>query len=625
MVKKKHAGWLFIGAIGVVFGDIGTSPLYALQAIFSLSGLTLSAGDIQGIISLILWSITLVVTIKYVGLLMRVSNHGEGGIMALVGLVRQTNIKRSRKLWLTLLGLIGVSLFYGDGIITPAISVLSAVEGTKLILPAATPFVVPITLAILVGLFALQARGTGIIGKLFGPIMIVWFIVSALGGLGQIIDHPFILNSLLPTTALSFVLEHPLHSFIAMGAVILSITGAEALYADMGHFGRTPIKRAWLWLIFPALTLTYLGQGALVTMHPEAITSAYFLMFPEWLHLPVIILATVATLIASQAIISGAFSLTWQAIQLGFLPRLTVQHTSRYEFGQVYVPALNWLMLALVIVIVVSFGTSKNLAAMFGMAVSGTLAIDTIFLLFVIWKLWHKPLVAAILAGIILLGLDLIFLTSSSTKLLHGAWVPVVVAAIGFIIMSTWYKGHTIIARERHRAEGPLLTFVNKLHHRDIIRIPGYGVYLGQHAGNTPLALHETLDQLHELHENVVVVTVETSDKPHVPERSRVIFDGLGHPKDGISHITLQFGYKDIPNVPKALEIAREKSPEVDFDPYEATYFTSITQPVVVHNHRMAKWRKMLYVVLDRNANNPSDYFRLPLNRTVEMSTFVEL
>ncbi len=625
MIKKRHAGWLFVGAIGVVFGDIGTSPLYALQAIFGLSGLTLSAADIQGVISLILWSITLVVTVKYVSLLMRVSNHGEGGIMALVGLVRQTNIKRNRKIWLTLLGLVGISLFYGDGIITPAISVLSAVEGTKLILPAAAPFVVPVTLMILVGLFALQARGTGTIGKLFGPIMIVWFVVSALGGLSQILQHPFILQSLLPTTALSFVIEHPLHSFIAMGAVILSITGAEALYADMGHFGRTPIKRAWLWLIFPALTFTYLGQGALVTMHPEAITSAYFLMFPEWLHLPVIILATCATLIASQAIISGAFSLTWQAIQLGFLPRLTVQHTSRYEFGQVYVPALNWLMLALVIVIVVSFGTSKNLAAMFGMAVSGTLAIDTIFLLFVIWKLWHKPLIAAILAGIVLLGLDLVFLSSSSTKLLHGAWVPVVVAAVGFIVMSTWYKGHTIIARERHRAEGPLLTFVNKLHHRNIIRIPGYAVYLGHNAGNTPLALHESLDQLHELHENVVVVTVETTDQPHVPERSRVIFDGLGHPNDGISHVTLRFGYKDIPNVPKALEIAREKSSEVNFDPYEATYFTSITQPVVVHNHRMAKWRKMLYVILDRNANNPSDYFRLPLNRTVEMSSFVEL
>lgn len=625
MIKKKHSGWLFVGAVGVVFGDIGTSPLYALQAIFGLSGLTLTATDVKGIISLILWSITLVVTVKYVSLLMRVSNHGEGGIMALVGLMRQTNVSRGSKIWLTGIGLVGISLFFGDGIITPAISVLSAVEGTKLILPAAAPFVVPATVLILIGLFALQAKGTGAIGKVFGPIMITWFVVSALGGLGQIIAHPDILVSLLPTTALSFIIQHPIHSFIAMGAVILAITGAEALYADMGHFGRTPIKHAWLWLIFPALSLTYLGQGALIITHPEAITSAYFLMFPDWLHLPVIILATTATLIASQAIITGAFSLAWQAVQLGFLPRLTIRHTSLYEFGQVYVPVLNWLMLLLVVIVVIVFGSSKNLASMFGMAVSGTLAIDTIFLLFVIWKVWHKPLIATIVAGIMLLSLDIIFLTSSSTKLLHGAWVPVVVAAAGFILMSTWYKGHTIISRERKNMEGTLKDFVTKLHHSRVPRTKGHAIYLGHHAGNAPLALHATLEQLHELHEHVVVVTVETADAAHVPEQSRIIFDGLGHPDDGLSHVTLRFGYKDVANVPRALESARSRSHEIDFNPYEASYFISLTKPVIVKNRHMAKWRKLLYLMLDRNAATQTDFFKLPLDRTVEMSSFVEL
>ncbi len=625
MATKRQAGWLLIGAIGVVFGDIGTSPLYALQAIFGVSGLALTSSDIQGTISLILWSITLIVTVKYVSLLMRVNNHGEGGIMALVGLARQTNLSKRRTLWLTLIGFLGISLFYGDGIITPAISVLSAVEGTKLVFPAAAPFVVPLALVILTGLFALQARGTGTIGKLFGPIMILWFVVSALGGLGQIINHPFILNSLLPTTAFSFIFEHPVQSFIAMGAVILAITGAEALYADMGHFGRTPIKRAWLWLIFPALTLTYLGQGALVSVHPEAITSAYFLLFPDWLHLPVIILATLATLIASQAIISGVFSLTWQAMQLGFLPRLNVQHTSRYEFGQVYIPFLNWIMFALVIAIVIAFASSKNLAAMFGLAVSGTLAIDTILLLFIMRKIWHQSYAVIIITGFILLGLELLFFASSSLKFIHGAWVPAVVAVVGFTILSTWYKGHEIIKRERIKMEGTLVGFVAKLHRTRIPRTKGHAVYLGHHAGNAPMALHATLDQLHELHEHVVVVTVNTTDAAHVPEHSRAIFDELGHPDDGISHVTLKFGYKDIPNVPRALEIARDKSPEINFDPYTATYFTSIAQPVVVHNHRMSKWRKLLYIFMDRNANNTSSYFKLPLDRTVEMSSFVEL
>lgn len=625
MVKKQHGGWLFIGAIGVVFGDIGTSPLYALQAIFGVSGFHLSPVEIAGVISLIIWSVTLVVTIKYIGLVMRANNKGEGGIMALIALMRRTTINHKYKVLFTILGLIGVSLYYGDSVITPAISVLSSVEGLRLIIPGFAQFAVPVTLVILIGLFLLQARGTGALGKLFGPIMITWFIVSGIAGLCQLLQYPQILIALLPTTAIDFFATHPIQGFVAMGAVILAITGTEALYADMGHFGRPAIRRAWLLLVFPALLLIYLGQGALVVQHPEAISSAYFLMFPSYLQLPAIILATLATLIASQGVISGAFSLTRQAVQLGFAPRLTVKHTSREEIGQVYIPSLNWLIASLVLLTVVGFGSSANLAGAFGMAVAGALAIDTILLLVIIRKSWKRPAIIVAFIGVLFLSIDILFLSSSLSKLLHGAWLPVIIALAGFTLLTTWHKGHTIVARERHRAEGSLLTFVNKLHHRDVPRLPGYAVYLGQHTGNTPLALHETLDQLHELHENVVVVTVTTTDTPHVAERSRAIFDGLGHPRDGISHVTLQFGYKDTPNVPRALEIARKKSPEVDFDPYEATYFTSITHPVIVNNHRMAKWRKKLYILMDRNANNPSNYFKLPLDRTVEMSSFVEL
>lgn len=625
MIKKRHSPWLFIGAIGVVFGDIGTSPLYALQSIFHFSGLTLNASDIQGIISLILWSITIIVTVKYVSLLMRVDNHGEGGIMALVGLLRKRNFSKKQLTLLALAGFVGISLFYGDGIITPAISVLSAVEGISLISPAAVPFVIPIALIILAGLFFIQSRGTSVIGKLFGPIMILWFAVSAAGGLSQIIANPAILVALLPTTALQFFIEHPLQSFIAMGAVILAVTGAEALYADMGHFGRKPIQRAWLFIIFPALTLTYLGQGALVSADPDAIMSAYYLMFPAWAHLPIIILATIATLIASQAVISGVFSLTWQAVRLGFLPRLNIEHTSRYEFGQIYIPLLNWMMFALVVAIVVSFGSSKDLAAMFGMAVAGTLVVDTLFLLIIMKSLWKVPVMVIIFVGSIILGLELMFLASGSSKLLHGAWVPVLIAVVGFTVLSTWYKGHQIIRRERKEQEGTLTDFVAKLRRSKAPRIEGNAVYLGHHEGNAPMALHATLEQLHELHEKVVVVTVKTTDDAHVPEKQRIIFDELGHPDDGISHLTLRFGYKDIPNVPKALEIARGESQEIDFDPADATYFTSASQPLIVHNRRMTVWRKKLYLFLDRNADNHSRYFKLPIERTIEMRAYLEL
>jgi KUP system potassium uptake protein len=626
VVKKKHSAWLMLGAIGVVFGDIGTSPLYALQAIFGLSHLEFSRADILGMVSLIVWAIILVVTVKYVGLVMRANNNGEGGIMALIALMNRTAVSPHKKALLVLVGLVGLALFYGDSVITPAISVLSAVEGTRLVAPQLAPYVVPMTIAFLIGLFLLQSRGTGSIGKLFGPVMVVWFSVGAIAGLLQIMQYPQILEALLPTTAASFFIEHPLAGFIAMGAVILAITGAEALYTDMGHFGRSAITSSWLFFIFPALLLVYLGQGALVSMNPDAISSAYFMMFAPEIRLPIIILATAATLIASQAVISGSFSLTRQAVQLGFAPRLTIRHTSNDEAGQVYLPFVNWLLASLVIMTVLIFGSSANLAGAYGFAVCGALAVDTIFLLVLMRQMWKYPIVFILLAAVVFVSVDILFLSSSLSKLLHGAWMTVIIAIAAFTLLTTWYTGHNAIRRERRRIEGTLKSFVTRLHHMNIPRIPGNAVYIGYHAGNAPMALHGSVDQLHELHSNVVIVTIEITDTPHVTDRSRVVFDALGHPDDGISHVTLRFGYKDTPNVPRALALARGKGPEVvDFDPFTATYFTSITQPIIVHNHRMAPWRKALYLFMQRNANNPADYFKLPVNRTVEMRAFLEL
>jgi KUP system potassium uptake protein len=624
---KKGISLLIIGALGVVFGDIGTSPLYALQAIFGAQHLSITAPDVYGIISLIIWSITLVVSIKYVSLLMRASNSGEGGVMALVALARSTKLTQKKHMALILLGLAGVSLFYGDSVITPAISVLSAVEGISVVAPDLAHFIIPVTLIVLGLLFSIQAWGTAVIGRLFGPIMLVWFGTLALGGLHQILQHPDVLTALLPTTALEFIIRHPVQAFIAMGGVVLAITGAEALYADMGHFGRKPIARSWFLFVFPALSLNYMGQGALIVADPETIRSSFFLLFPGNLQLPVVILATIATFIASQAVISGAFSLTRQAVQLGFAPRLLIKHTSRAAIGQIYIPALNWLICAAVIILVLTFGSSHNLAGAYGVAVSGTLGIDTVLFLVIVRLVWKKSWPQVVSLGVLFLSIDLVFISSSLTKIPHGGWIPLTIGVAVFALLSTWTKGRSIIGRERHAMEGTLQTFVEALAHKKpaIPRLPGSAVYLGHHAGMAPLALHATLDQLHELHEKVVIATITTTHKPHVPEDERVVFDGLGYPNDGISHVTLRFGFMDTPNVPQALEAARSQSSELNFDPHTSAYFISLSKPVIAKNHHLARWRKILYILLSRNATSPSDYFKLPLDRTVEMSSYIKL
>lgn len=625
-MSKKHAttSILALGALGVVFGDIGTSTLYALQAVVRLGHIEIEKAHIYGIVSLIIWAITLVVTIKYLGFITRANNHGEGGIMALVALTQQAKLRRHAKWLMVLLGILGMGLFYGDSIITPAISVLSAVEGVSTITPSVNYLVVPLTVVILFGLFALQSRGTGTIGKVFGPIMLLWFAVSALGGLIQILQHPDVLTTLLPTTALQFIIANPFVAFVAMGAVILAITGAEALYADMGHFGRKPIAVAWLWIAFPALALNYMGQGALIVAQPDTVASSYFLLFPESIRIFVVILATLATLIASQAVIAGAFSLTSQAIQLGFAPRLRIRYTSS-TIGQVYLPFINWLLCGAVIVLVIVFGSSANLAGAFGMAVSMALTIDTILFLIILRTVWRSRLIWVAIAALCFLPIDLLFFSSSLTKLFHGGWLPITIAVMVFAALSTWAKARGIIGQERQHIEGSLDDFITALPSKKIVRLPGAAVYLGQHPGYTPLALHTAVDQLHELHEQVAIVNVVTAPVPHVAPEDRIVYDDLGSPTDGISHLTIQLGFKDIAHVPHALEDLRDISKEVDFDPARVTYFVSASQPSLTRRHNMARWRKYLYTSMAKNATDPTDFYHLPPDRTLEINSYIDL
>ncbi len=629
MNVKKTGGWsLALGALGVVFGDIGTSPLYAFRAIFSHEQLSqaTSRSVIYGVVSLVIWSVILVVSVKYVGFIMRANNKGEGGIMALAALLNTVKISRRVKLLLVLLGIVGVSLFYGDSVITPAISVLSAVEGIQIVAPRLHQVIIPVTLIVLSGLFLLQQKGTAVIGRLFGPVMFVWFVVMGIGGLGQIVARPEILQVLSPVVAMQFFTTHPALAFIAMGSVVLAITGAEALYADMGHFGRGPIARTWFWLVFPALALNYIGQAALITHNHAAISNPFYLLFPEATRIPVIILATLATLIASQAVISGAFSLTRQAVQLRYLPRLIVKHTSSQEFGQIYVPFVNWTLFGLVVLLIIGFGSSAKLATAYGIAVSGTLAIDTILFLAVARFIWRKPLLSIFAGAAVFLSVDLLFVSSNLSKILHGGWFPILLALTVFATILTWIQGQKITSKERLELEGTLDSFINELRlSKDITRLPGSAVYLSYHPHYTPLALRATVDRLHELHEHVVIVNIETKSVPHVAESARARFDALGYEDDGISHITLHFGFKDTPNVPKALEEAHITSKEVDFNLDKASYFVSTLNIVPTHRKNLAWLQKVLYVTMSKNAASPTDYYKLPLERTVEMSSYIKL
>jgi len=625
---KKGMLVLSIGALGVVFGDIGTSPLYALSAVFGKIGydLRINSTNVDGIISLVIWIVTLVVSIKFIGFIMRADNEGEGGVIALVTKIKDTKLKPNYKWFFILIGLAGVGLFYGDSTITPAISVLSAVQGLNVIAPNLSSYIVPLTVIILAGLFGLQRYGTGFIGRLFGPIMLLWFLAIAAGGAWQIMRHPSILIALSPYTAIHFFIVQPKLAFLAMGAVVLAITGVEALYADLGHFGRPPIARAWFYVVFPALTLCYMGEGSLLLHDHGATSNPLILMYPAVVQIPIVILATFATIIASQAVISSAFSLTRQAIQLNFLPKMLIKHTSTIKSGQIYLPFVNISLFIIVILLVIGFGSSARLANAYGIAVSGTLLTDTILYLVVVRNVWHKPLWHNILIGMAFLPIDLLFVSSNLPKIFRGGWLPILIGFLIFIMIHTWIKGQRIVDHERRQLESPLANFIEMIDNQQppITRIPGVAVYVGHHNDLTPLALMDTFKDLHELQTKVIIVTVGVINSAHIPENKRANIQNLGR-SEGICHIELTYGFHDSINIPEILKYIGKHSSELDYDYDNASYFISLNRVMITRRKNIAKWRKYIYNFMSRNALSTSDFYKLPIGRTVEMSSLIKL
>ncbi|GAA4854770.1 potassium transporter Kup [Actinomycetospora corticicola] len=622
---RKGAAGLALGALGVVFGDIGTSPLYAMQTVFSIDNGAVSPteGDVYGVISLIFWSVLIVVTIKYVVFMLRADNDGEGGVMALAALVRSALTGRAATFAIGL-GVLGAALFYGDSLITPAISVLSAVEGVEVVRPELAEAVLPIGAVILAALFVVQRGGTERVGRLFGPVMAVWFVVLAVLGLPHIIEHPDVLAGLSPTYIVTFIADHPYTAFIAMGAVVLSITGAEALYADMGHFGRRPIRMAWFSAVFPALIVNYLGQGALVLHDPSTISSPFYLLAPGWARIPLIVLATAATVIASQAVISGAYSVSLQAMRLGYLPRLTVRHTSARESGQIYVPAVNWLLFGGVLILVATFRSSSSLATAYGLAVTGTLLISTtLFLLHArhTWQwAWWRVIGLGVLFGVV----ELLYFGANVIKIESGGWLPLLVAVVVVITMTTWQSGRRVITQRRTSLEGSLPDFLDGLD--GVTRVPGMAVFPHPTNETAPLALRANVEFNHVLHERVVIVSLVSVDVPHVPREERVTVDDLEHSHDGVVHVRARFGFQDRQNVPDVLRQAVELAPELEgADPDSAMYYISRLMIERGDAPGLPTWRKRLFVGLAHNAASPAGSFKLPVARTVVMGSTLEL
>ena len=630
-VVAPHAGkGLVLAALGVVFGDIGTSPLYALQTVFAIDdgAVRPTPGDVYGVISLMFWSITLIVSIKYVGVVMRADNDGEGGVMALAALARRLYAARGKPtLWLLLIGVVGVSLFYGDSVITPAVSVLSAVEGLKIAAPGLSHLVLPLAVVILTLLFAAQRFGTGKVGRFFGPVTALWLVALAAGGVAQVVQHPGVLRGLSPTYALLFVADHPGIAFVAFGAVVLVITGAEALYADMGHFGRSPILRAWFFLVFPALVLNYLGQAALILHSPGAASSPFFLLYPHALRIPMVVLATAATVIASQAVISGAFSLSRQAMQLGLLPPLNVRQTSEHESGQIYLPGVNAVLFVGVLVLMLSFRSSERLATAYGVSVTGALVVDTLLLLLVARVLWHWQPWKLVLAAVAFGGVELVFLAGNLSKVAHGGWLPLLIAVLVLTVMTTWRRGREIVSGNRRTMEGALEVFVEKVRERDVPRVHGVGVFPHPSKETVPLALRDNTKHNHVLHETVVIVSMASANVPHVPPGERLTVDELGYGDDGIQHLSVKLGFSDPPDLPAALRQAHEagliQPRSADLD--DASYFLSRGAVRRTSAPGMARWRKGLFVALTHISANPAAYFRLPPDRTVTMGSDVDV
>ncbi len=615
MHERQALPAVTIAAIGVVFGDIGTSPLYALKEIFNgHHPIPVTADNILGILSMVFWSIMALVSAKYVAIIMRADNRGEGGSLALLALVteRAKNPRLARIV--TLLGIFAAALFYGDSMITPAISVLSAVEGLEIVTPTLKPYVIPITLAIITFLFFIQKRGTGTVGLFFGPVMVAWFGILGTLGVMQIAQNPQVLEALNPIFAIYFIYTHPGLAFLALGSVVLAVTGGEALYTDMGHFGRFPIRLAWFGFVMPALVLNYFGQGALLLVEPEAIASPFFHLAPDWALVPMVLLATMATVIASQAVISGAFSVARQSIQMGLLPRMQIIHTSGKEEGQIYVPFTNWTLYLAVIALVIGFKNSSNLAAAYGIAVTGTMLIDTILVAFVMVLMWRWNIFAVIAVAGVMLSVDIAFFAANAIKIPEGGWFPIAMGLVSFTVLTTWRRGRRLVSQEMAKQSIPMEDFLHAID--DVHRIAGTAVFMTSAKDGVPPALLHNLKHNQVLHERVVLLTIQTTETPHVNDFDRIYLHQMSK---GFKRLIVRYGFMESPDVPGALEQCKRYGER--FDSMETTFYLSRETIVPSMNRRISPLRARLFAIMSKNATSASDFFKIPTNRVVELGT----
>jgi KUP system potassium uptake protein len=620
--KKSSLPGLTLAAVGIVYGDIGTSPLYTLKTIFDPThGLALTTPNLLGIVSLIFWGLTMIVSLKYVTLVLRADNRGEGGIMALMALALNSVTRASR--WhyvLMIIGVFGATMFYGDSVITPAISVLSAIEGLEVATPGLEKWVVPLTIVVLVGLYSVQRHGTAGIGRWFGPVMVIWFAALAVMGVINIVHAPVILQALNPLHAFEFMLRERFIAFVALGAVVLAFTGAEALYADMGHFGKQPIRFAWFLVVFPALALNYLGQGGLLITHPEALENPFFRQLGSWSVLPLVLLSTMATVIASQATISGTFSMTKQAIALGLLPRMRVTHTSESEIGQIYIPAVNWLQFGVVLLAVIGFGSSEKLAGAYGIAVTATMFATTILTFFVTRYRWHLPLWLCFGATGFFMIMDIMLFSASTLKLLHGGWFPLLLGAILLTIMLTWKRGRELVFENLEKHAIPLEDFLQSLFVGPPTRVAGTAIFLRGETDGVPHALLHNLLHNKVLHERVVFLTVHIREEPYVPESEQVEVVALGH---NCFQLNVSYGFKDEADIPDILRLCALK--HLEFEMMETSFFIARQTVISVPGSGMMPWREHLFVLMQRNARTAADYYHIPANRVIELGTQVEI
>jgi KUP system potassium uptake protein len=619
---KQSTAAMALAAMGVVYGDIGTSPLYTLKEVFGgHHPVPVTPDNVIGILSLVFWALTLAVSLKYVVFITRADNRGEGGIMALTSLALRTSGAGPRQLWwIAALGIFGAALFYGDGVITPAISVLSAVEGLEVVTPAFKPYVVPITLVVIIILFFMQRRGTASVGALFGPVMLFWFTTLGVLGIAAITRHPAVLEAINPAYAFRFFVANGTIAFLSLGAVVLCITGGEALYADMGHFGRKPIKLAWFSYVFPCLFLNYLGQGALILDDPAAVQNPFFLLVPDLLLIPMVLLSTFATIIASQAVISGAFSLTRQAMQLGYSPRLHAVHTSEREIGQIYVPAINWMLLAAVIALVLGFRSSSALASAYGIAVTLTMMIDTILAFMIVRTLWQWSWFKAGLFLTAFIIVDLAFFSANSVKILDGGWFPLVLGFAVFTLLATWRLGRVLLYQKLKQDSMPLDAFITSLEYGGPYRCEGTGIFMTTNPDGVPRAMLHNLLHNKVLHERVVLLNVVMEDVPYVAEASRVEVRALAQ---GFYQLRVRYGFKDEPDIPHAMDLAGSQG--LTFDMMQTSFFLGKETIVAHHKPAMPLWREWLFAWMFRNAGSATEFFKIPTNRVVELGTQIEL